>query len=153
MTRARLVLLLPFAALAVLVALVPLPFSARPATREVTVVARQFAFDPPVLHVNRGDRVRLVVRAADVVHGFVVDGYGRDVRVEPGISQRVELVAERAGKFRYRCSVTCGPLHPFMTGDLIVSPNLGLLRAVGLVVVALAATLVTLRRFPPAAQG
>jgi heme/copper-type cytochrome/quinol oxidase subunit 2 len=153
MTRGRLVLLVPFAALAVLVALAPLPFSAPPRTREVEVVARQFAFDPPVLRVNRGDRVRLVVRAADVVHGFRVDGYGRDVRVEPGISQRVEFVADRSGKFRYRCSVTCGPLHPFMTGDLIVSPNLGLLRAVGLVLVAVAATLLMLRRFPPAAQG
>jgi hypothetical protein len=103
------------------------------------VVARQFAFDPPVLRVNlvnRGDRVRLVVQAADVVPGFVVDGYGRDVRVE--------FVAERTGKFRYRCSVTCGPLHPFMTGDSIVSPNPGLLRAAGLVAVVLAATLVTL---------
>lgn len=153
MTRARLVLLLPFAALAVLVLLVPLPFSARPTTRDVTVVARQFAFDPPVLRVNRGDRVRLVVRAADVVHGFLVDGHGPEVRVEPGISQHMEFVAERTGKFRYRCSVTCGTLHPFMTGDLIVSPNLELVRALGLVLVVLAATLVVLRRFPPIAQG
>ncbi len=153
MTRARLVLLLPFAALAVLVLLVPLPFSARPTTREVTVVARQFAFEPPVLRVNRGDHVRLVVRAADVVHGFLVDGYGREVRVEPGISQHVDFVAERTGKFRYRCSVTCGTLHPFMTGDLIVSPNRELLRAGGLVLVVLAASLVVLRWFPPIAQG
>jgi heme/copper-type cytochrome/quinol oxidase subunit 2 len=153
MTRARLVLLLPFAALAGLVLLGPLPFSARPTTREVTVVARQFAFDPPVLRVNRGDRVRLVVRAADVVHGLFIDGYGREVRVEPGISQRMEFVAERTGKFRYRCSVTCGTLHPFMTGELIVSPNRQLLRAVGLVLVVLAATLVVLRRFPPIAEG
>ena len=152
MTRARLVLLLPFAALAVLVLLVPLPFSARPTTRDVTVVARQFAFDPPVLRVNRGDRVRLVVRAVDVVHGFLVDGHGSEVRVEPGISQHVEFVAERTGKFRYRCSVTCGTLHPFMTGDLIVSPNRELLRAGGLVLVVIAATLAVLRRFPPTAQ-
>lgn len=152
MTRARLVLLLPFAALAVLVLLVPLPFSARPTTRDVTVVARQFAFDPPVLRVNRGDRVRLVVRAVDVVHGFLVDGHGSEVRVEPGISQHMEFVAERTGKFRYRCSVTCGTLHPFMTGDLIVSPNRELLRAGGLVLVVIAATLAVLRRFPPTAQ-
>lgn len=145
-------LLLPFAAAAVLVLLVPLPFSSRPTTREVTVEARQFAFEPPVLRVNRGDRVRLVVRATDVVHGFLVDGYGREVRVEPGISQQVDFVAERAGKFRYRCSVTCGTLHPFMTGDLIVSPNRELLRAGGLVLVVLAATLVVLRRFPPIEQ-
>lgn len=151
MTRARCRLLLPFAALGALVLLVPLPFESAATTREVTVVARQFAFDPPVLRVKRGDRVRLVVRAADVVHGLAVDGHGVEVRVEPGISQHVEFVADRTGKFGYRCSVTCGPLHPFMAGELIVGPNLPLVRAAALLGVVLAATLAVLRRFPPAA--
>jgi heme/copper-type cytochrome/quinol oxidase subunit 2 len=88
-----------------------------------------------------------------VVHGFLVDGHGRDLRVEPGISQRMEFVADRSGKFRYRCSVTCGTLHPFMTGELIVSPNQEFARAVGLALVTLAATLVLLRRSPPTLQG
>ena len=149
MTRARLWLLLPFGALALVVLLVPLPFAPAPVTRELTVVARQFAFEPPVLRVNRGDRVRLTLEASDVVHGLHVDEYGVDARVEPGIARRVEFVADRGGKFRYRCSVSCGPLHPFMTGELVVSPNLPFVRAVGLTLVVLAATLVSLRRLPP----
>jgi cytochrome c oxidase subunit 2 len=117
----------------------------------MTVVARQFAFDPPVLRVNRGDRVRLTVQSADVVHGLHLDGYGNEVRVEPGLSRQVEFVADRAGKFNFRCSVSCGTLHPFMTGELVVSPNVAFARAVGLTLVVLAATLATLRRFPPGA--
>jgi len=113
------------------------------------MTAGQFAFDPPVLHVNQGDRVILTLQASDVVHGFYLDSYGVEARVEPGISQQVEFVADRAGKFRYRCSVSCGTLHPFMIGELVVGPNLTFTRAVGLMVVTLAATLFYLWRFPP----
>ena len=72
-----------------------------------------------------------------------------DVRFEPGISERVVFVADKVGKFRFRCSVACGTLHPFMIGELIVGPNLPYLRAVGLALVVLAATLYFLWRFPP----
>jgi heme/copper-type cytochrome/quinol oxidase subunit 2 len=151
MTRARLLPLLPFGALALLVMLAPLPSSPSPVTREVTMGAEQFAFDPPVLRVNRGDRVRLTLEATDVVHGFYLDDYGVEARVTPGLSRRVEFVADRSGKFRYRCSVSCGPLHPFMIGELLVSPNLTFVRAVALTLVVLAATLFSLWRLPPGA--
>jgi heme/copper-type cytochrome/quinol oxidase subunit 2 len=147
--RARLFSLLPFIGLAMAVLLLPVPFSATPVTREVSLDMEQFAFDPPVLRVNRGDRVILNLQAADVVHGLYLDGYGINVRVEPGVSQQVVFVADRTGKFRYRCSVACGTLHPFMIGELVVSPNLPFIRAVGLALVAVAATLFYLWRFPP----
>ncbi len=150
---ARLLSMLPFAGLALIVVLLPIPASAGPVTHEVIMVADQFAFDPPVLRVNRGDRVLLTLQAADVVHGFYLDGYSIEARVEPGISQQVEFVADRAGKYRYRCSVSCGTLHPFMIGELVVGPNLTYVRAVGLTLVVLGATLFYLRRFPPREMG
>jgi heme/copper-type cytochrome/quinol oxidase subunit 2 len=149
MVNARVVSLLPFVVLALVVLLLPLPRATVPVTREVTINAEQFAFDPAVLHVNEGDRIIVTLQANDVVHGLYLDGYDIDMRVEPGISQRVEFVANRTGKFRYRCSVACGTLHPFMIGELIVGPNLPYLRAIGLALVALAATLFYLWRFPP----
>jgi len=153
MTRALLLSMLPFAGLALVVLLLPVPASAEPVTHEVTMVADQFAFDPPVLQVNRGDRVFLTLQATDVVHGFYLDGYSIETRVEPGISQQVEFIADRVGKYRYRCSVSCGTLHPFMIGELVVTPNLPFARAVGLTFVVLAATLFYLKRFPPREPG
>lgn len=153
MMRVRFLSLLPFMGLALAVLLLPAPFAAVPVTHQVTMTADQFAFDPPVLRVNRGDRVSITLQASDVVHGFYLDGYRIETRVEPGISQQVEFVANRAGKYRYRCSVSCGTLHPFMMGDLVVNPNLAFARAIGLAGVVLAATLFYLRRFPPGEPG
>ena len=147
--RARTISLLPFLSVALVIVLVPMPASNTPMAHAVTLKAEQFAFDPPVLRVNQGDRVSLVVQATDVVHGVYLDYYGIDVRVEPGISQEVEFIADRTGKFRYRCSVACGTLHPFMIGELVVRPNRPYMRAVGLSLVALAATMFYLWRFPP----
>lgn len=149
MSRVQLLSLMPFALLALIVLLVPLPFFTSPTTRQVTLTAEQFAFDPPVLRVNRGDQVWLTLQAADVTHGFYLDGYGLDTRIEPGISQQVEFVADQPGKFRYRCSISCGSLHPFMIGELVVNPNWPFARTVGLTLVAVAATLFYLWRFPP----
>ncbi len=139
--------------LALVVLLVPVPFFTEPITHQVTMTAEQFAFDPPVLRVNRGDRVLLTLQATDVVHGFHLDGHDIEVRLEPGLSQQVEFVAERVGKFRYRCAVSCGTLHPFMIGELVVGPNLVFARAVGLMLVALTATFFYLWRFPPREPG
>jgi heme/copper-type cytochrome/quinol oxidase subunit 2 len=151
--RARFLTLLPFVGLGLAVLLLPVPVSGATVTREVTMQADQFAFDPPVLRVNRGDRVILTLQATDVVHGIYLDGYGIDVRVEPGISQQIEFVADRVGKFRYRCSVACGSMHPFMIGELVVGPNLPFARAIGLTFVAVAGTLFFLWRFPPREPG
>ena len=145
----RLLTILPFGLLALAVLLAPVPVSTEPVTHHLTMTADQFSFDPPVLRVNQGDRVRLTLQASDVVHGFYLDGYGLQQRVEPGLSEEIEFTADRAGKFRYRCSVSCGTLHPFMIGELVVGPNLPFIRTVGLLLVAVAGTLVYLWRFPP----
>ena len=153
MMRARLLNLLPFVGLALAILFLPFPSFAAPVTHRITMTAGQFAFDPPVLHVNQGDRVLITLQATDVVHGFYLDGYDVQARVQPGTSQRIEFVADQTGKFRYRCSVSCGALHPFMIGELVVGPNLTFARAVGLMLVALAATLFYLWRFPPHDAG
>jgi heme/copper-type cytochrome/quinol oxidase subunit 2 len=147
-TRIVLLILSVIACTALMLVPVDSLLAAPEGVHEITINASQFAFDPPVLRVNRGDRVVLTVRATDVVHGLHLDGYDLDVRVEPGTSRRVEFVADRAGKFRYRCSVSCGNLHPFMIGELIVAPNDLFWRAIGLMLIASGTTLVWLRLRP-----
>lgn len=107
-----------------------------PSEHEIRVTAGRYAFEPAVIRVQRGDTLRLRFAATDVVHGFYLEGHDLDVTIPP-LSRQVEvqragatelvdevvLVAGRSGKFRYRCSRTCGAMHPFMVGELVVGPN------------------------------
>ena len=149
LTPRTLRVLLPMAVLALAVFIFPAPALGAPATRTITLDARQFEFAPARIEVNEGDRVIITLHADDVVHGFYLDGYGIQQRVAPGTSQRIEFIANRAGKFRYRCSVTCGPMHPFMIGELVVGPNTLFWRAAALTLVIAAGALTLLWRTSP----
>ncbi len=124
--------------------LVPEPANPNPKTHHFTVDSQQYAFKPERFQVNKGDRVIIDFTASDVVHGFYLDGYGIEERTEPGISKRIEFVANKTGKFRYRCSVSCGPMHPFMIGEMIVGPNWMMVRAISIIVISLSAILIHL---------
>jgi heme/copper-type cytochrome/quinol oxidase subunit 2 len=130
-----------------------LPWPGSPGTsgeHEVVVRAAQYAYTPGVVRVSRGERVTLVLEAEDMTHGLYVDGYGVEAVAVPGRPARVSFVADRAGKFRLRCSKVCGPLHPFMLGDLVVTPHTGFWRAAVLALLAAAGTVVWLTSGPRA---
>ncbi len=110
--------------------------------RTVRIEASSFAFEPGTVRVNHGDRVTIELVAEDVVHGLHIDGYDLSVTADPGQTARLSFVADRPGAFRFRCSVACGSLHPFMVGKLKVGDNWLLWRAVGLVFVAALAGMV-----------
>lgn len=140
-------LLLIFVTLGLAILVIPWPFRLTPTTRHFSVDGRQFAYEPGILEVNQGDTVIISLTASDVVHGLYLDGYGLETRVEPGQSQTIRFVADKPGKFRYRCSVSCGTLHPFMIGELIVGPNTAFGRAVALLALVVVGVLTYLWRF------
>ncbi len=144
---------LPLALLGLAVMIAPIPALQKPVTRHITLNAVQFEYAPGRIEVNQGDRLIIDFTASDVVHGFYLDGYGIDQRVAPGLTKQITFVADQPGKFHYRCSVSCGPLHPFMTGELVVGPNLPFWRAVGLMLVALAGILAYLWQSQSAFRG
>ena len=132
----KLILIL-FVGLAGLVLLAPLPLQAvQPTERHLTLEARRFAFEPAVIRINKGDRVILELESIDVTHGVYVDGYGIEAVSEPGRKARLDFIADRVGKFKYRCTMACGTLHPFMIGELVVQPNIPYWRAVALALLA-----------------
>lgn len=96
----------------------------QPAERTVELVARTAAdggWQPDAIRVNQGERVRLRVTSADVVHGFTAPALGIEVEeVGPGRVVEVEFVAERAGRFAFACTRWCSPDHWRMRGTIEV---------------------------------
>ena len=105
-------------------ALLPVPAAADDGVpRVIHVTARSFAFEPEIVHVRQGERVIIELESLDATHGIYLDGYDLSVEAEPGRPAQLSFTADRAGSFRFRCSVACGNLHPFMIGQLKVGPN------------------------------
>lgn len=139
---------------------------ATPQERSFTITAHKYAYDPPVLRVNRGDRIHVRLLAKDNTHGFYLEGYDVDAKMRPDNDtfwarhpsqggdykevEEISFVASRTGKFRYRCSITCGYMHPFMQGELIVRPNYLYFTSVGL---SVGMALGMLLLFRPSSRG
>lgn len=132
----------------------PLPTAAAaPTDRTLHIEASRFEYSPAVLTVNPGDRVTIELAATDVVHGFSIDGYNLTMTADPGQLARLTFVADRQGTFRFRCTVTCGNMHPFMIGKLEVGQNSLLWRAIVLMGLAiLAVAWRHIRLAPPTSQ-
>jgi len=88
--------------------------------KEFEVVARQFSFEPSVIEVKKGDKVRLKITSVDVTHGFAINEFNVNERLEPGKTVIVEFVADKTGTFSFYCSIFCGTGHSGMRGELVV---------------------------------
>ena len=113
-------------------------------THHISFKAEKYGYSPSRIVVNRGDKIVLKPTSMDVTHGFLLDGYPVEFIIkQQGINylkytwedddgnlnadwdkvSEIEFVADKSGKFTFRCTQICGNLHPFMTGELIVRPN------------------------------
>lgn len=127
----RLPLWLASAGLAAAIFLFPVAaVASAPVERVIRIDASRFAYAPAQVRVNPGDQVTLELVAQDVAHGLHLDGYNLEVTAEPGQTARLTFTANQGGAFRFRCSVTCGPVHPFMIGKLVVGQNWLLLKSI-----------------------
>ena len=87
------------------------------------IKAKKFSYTPNFIKVNKKDTVRIRLISEDVTHGFFLDGYGVETSAHPGQDGSIKFIADKTGRFSFRCSVTCGEFHPFMVGYLTVEPN------------------------------
>ncbi|MDQ3873623.1 MAG: cupredoxin domain-containing protein [Thermoproteota archaeon] len=101
--------------------------------RDISMKVESWRFTPNVIEVNRGDLVRLhFVTAQDEVelyngHGFGIEKYGVNVFLLKGTNQTVEFIADKPGKYTFRCTSFCSAPeaaienHFNMVGTFIVN--------------------------------
>lgn len=127
-------------------AVIPLAIQFLPAkanTHTISLEAKKYGYSPSRIILNQGDTILFKPSSLDATHGFLLDGHPLEFIMRKGATflkytwedddgslqsdwdrvSEVEFTADKAGKFTYRCTQTCGNLHPFMTGELIVRPN------------------------------
>jgi cytochrome c oxidase subunit 2 len=91
------------------------------APKAIEVTARKFEFEPSRIEVTEGERIRLIVRSADGVHGVGIKKFGVSKLVPRGDKPvTIDFVASEAGTFPILCTEECGDGHEGMTGTLVV---------------------------------
>jgi cytochrome c oxidase subunit 2 len=89
--------------------------------RVIEITARRFAFEPSEVEATVGEKLQLVVRSADGVHGLEI----KKLRIKKEIPRggepvTIDVTPTAEGAFPILCSEYCGNGHNDMSGMLIV---------------------------------
>jgi cytochrome c oxidase subunit 2 len=74
------------------------------------------------IHIPAGTPVTILTESEDVIHSFWIPQLNRKVDSLPGHPNRVELFAERPGRYRGQCAEFCGQQHAHMGVSVIAQP-------------------------------
>lgn len=105
----------------------------------IEMTAKKYVFSPSPIHVKKGAKVELKIRALDKTHGFKIALYpeGADGKGAAGLvfanpqaswsiqknqDTLIEFTAEQPGTYNFKCAVFCGFGHGGMKGQIIVDP-------------------------------
>ena len=93
--------------------------------REIEVKAIKYRWEPDTIVVKKGEKIRFIIEAVDVPHGFelegiVIPGWGPEKAVRKEDKTILEVMADEAGAWDMVCTVYCGPGHTGMKGKYIV---------------------------------
>jgi len=82
--------------------------------REIVVDAKMFEFNPSIITVKEGEKIRIKMNNLDVEHSIYIP------ELDVHIHDEGEFVAGKKGTFIFYCHSYCGSGHENMKGVLIV---------------------------------
>ncbi len=110
-----------------------------PPAKTISLTVRNFQFDPAVIHIKAGQKVRFYVTSNEATLGIRInpfpDGattatppglyfvFGEDCwKLRKGETLPIDVVGDTPGTYSYTCCKGCGKEHKDMKGKLIVDP-------------------------------
>lgn len=88
--------------------------------KEFTVTGSSYKFDPALITINKGDKVRITFTDSGGTHDLVINGLNVQTKIlSSNQSETVEFTADKSGTFDYYCSVD-GHRALGMVGKLVV---------------------------------
>ena len=88
--------------------------------RVIEITVKRYEFGPPSVDVVQGERVRLVVKSGDGLHGFGIKRFNVSKEIPRGETVNIDFMADAAGEFPILCTEFCGDGHEQMKGTLVV---------------------------------
>ena len=82
--------------------------------KEFNIKAFKWGYDPDVITIKKGDKVKLIINNTDFEHGLRIPDLGvsgKDI---------IEFTADEVGEFDWFCTSFCGSGHSDMGGKFIV---------------------------------
>lgn len=90
--------------------------------RVIEVLAKRYAFEPSDIQAVQGEKLRIVVRSGDGMHGFEIKKFKVSKEIPRGGDPVViEFTPTEVGRFPIACSLFCGDGHEDMKGALVIS--------------------------------
>lgn len=78
----------------------------------------------PTLYLPLGERVQFTITSNDVVHGFWIPAFMIQQQNLPGVTNHLQLTANKLGEFPGRCNILCGRNHAQMLFTVkVVTPE------------------------------
>ena len=88
--------------------------------RIIEIIAKRYEFVPSTIEVAQGERVRLVVKSGDGLHGFGIKRFDVSKEIPRGATVNIDFTADATGEFPILCTEFCGDGHEQMKGMLVV---------------------------------
>ncbi len=110
-----------FASMLVAVLMLTYAAHSQAAPRRIEITAKRFDFSPGEITLKKGEPVILVLKSADVPHGFRFKELGVEAKAGKGHVSETSFTPNKTGTFVGHCSVFCGSGHGAMTLTLHVT--------------------------------